>query len=260
MSTTAQSFPLINPKLKSQKDILLKLSSTKGQIAVLIDPDKGNDRASLDPIVERCEAANVDFLFVGGSTVSRQDFSKAVSYLKKNTQIPIVIFPGASHQISSEADALLYFSLISGRNPDYLIGHHVQSAKEVFSMDIEVIPTGYILIDGGTASSVAYVSQTTPIPPEKESIAINTAIAGILQGKELIYLDAGSGAKQCVPQKLVKSIAELSKPVIVGGGIRSLEQIEHFADAGANVIVIGNKIEEDIDFLLDIKSFIKHRV
>jgi putative glycerol-1-phosphate prenyltransferase len=148
-------------------------------------------------------------------------------------------------------------SLISGRNPDYLIGHHVASASEVYDMELEVIPTGYILIDGGTNSSVAYVSQTTPIPSDKQSIITRTAKAGILQGKQLLFLDAGSGAKEPVPSEIVKSLAGLPAPIIIGGGIRSLEKINEIKEAGANVIVIGNKIEEDIDFLLDIKLYIE---
>lgn len=232
-----------------------RLIAKKGQIAILIDPDKSNDDVALKELLKKAQFANVDYFFVGGSTVSREDFESCISFIKANSSIPVVIFPGASHQISEEADAILYLSLISGRNPDYLIGHHVQSAKELFDMKIEVIPTAYLLIDGGTNSAVAYVSQTTPIPPDKESIIINTAKAGILQGKQILYLDAGSGAKKTVPKKVIASLSSLDTPIIVGGGIRSMEQIKELSEA--NVIVIGNKLEEDIDFLLDIKSFIE---
>ena len=151
---------------------------------------------------------------------------------------------------------MLYLSLLSGRNPDFLIGHHVQSANEIFAMDLEVISTGYILIDGGTQSTVAYVSQTTPIPREQISIAKNTAIAGVLQGKKIIYFDAGSGAKNSVPTEMINETVALNVPIIVGGGIRSIGQINEYKSAGANVIVIGNHIEENIDFLLDIQAFI----
>lgn len=208
-------------------------------------------------MIEKAEFAGINYFFVGGSTVSSKDFNNTIKIIKEKTTIPVVIFPGGAHMVSEDADGLLFLSLISGRNPDFLIGHHVLAAQEVFDMDIEVIPTGYLLIEGGTNSSVAYVSQTSPIPSENESIIINTAKAGILTGKELIFMDAGSGAKNPVPAKVVEKVAALNKPVIVGGGICSKEQLDALYHAGANVIVIGNKLEEDIDFLLDINSYIK---
>lgn len=243
--------------MNTTSNITESFSSKKGQIAVLIDPEKSKKPSQLLELIKKAEFAGVNYLFVGGSTVSREDFVFVISFLKKNSSIPVVIFPGASHQISNEADALLYLSLISGRNPDYLIGHHVQSANEVYEMDIEVIPTAYILIDGGTKSSVAYVSQTTPIPNDKLSIITNTSKAGILQGKKLLYLDAGSGAQQTVLAETIKELNKLNTPIIIGGGVRTKEKISELSEAGANVIVIGNKIEEDIDFLLDIHSFIQ---
>jgi phosphoglycerol geranylgeranyltransferase len=222
----------------------------------LIDPEKCANHQNLLELLKKAFFANVDYLFVGGSTVTREQFSTCVEFINKNSKIPLVIFPGASHQISDQADALLYLSLISGRNPDFLIGHHVNSASEVFSMNIENIP-GYILIDGGTNSPVAYVNQTTPIPGNKMSIIQNTAKAGILKGNRLLYFDAGSGAKNHVPVDVVKKADTLNVPIIVGGGIRNIEQLERMRNAGANVIVIGNKIEKDINFLLEIKSFIE---
>ncbi|MEJ6617504.1 MAG: geranylgeranylglyceryl/heptaprenylglyceryl phosphate synthase [Crocinitomicaceae bacterium] len=243
--------------MNTTSQIAESFAKRRGQIAILIDPEKAKSQTELKELIEKAEFAKVDYLFVGGSTVTREDFVSTVSYLKAHSIIPVIIFPGASHQISKEADALLYLSLISGRNPDYLIGHHVQSANEVYSMNIEVIPTAYILIDGGTKSSVAYVSQTTPIPNDQLSIISNTAKAGILQGKQLLYLDAGSGAQQTVLPETVRELSLLNKPIVIGGGIKTKEKIKELSDAGANVIVIGNKIEEDMDFLLDIHSFIK---
>ncbi len=243
--------------MNTTSQIAESFAKRRGQIAILIDPEKAKSQTELKELIEKAEFAKVDYLFVGGSTVTREDFISAVSYLKAHSIIPVIIFPGASHQISKEADALLYLSLISGRNPDYLIGHHVQSANEVYSMNIEVIPTAYILIDGGTKSSVAYVSQTTPIPNDQLSIISNTAKAGILQGKQLLYLDAGSGAQQTVLPETVRELSLLNKPIVIGGGIKTKEKIKELSDAGANVIVIGNKIEDDMDFLLDIHSFIK---
>ncbi len=243
--------------LNVSKEIYEKFSRKTGQVAALIDPDKYSDLSRLKVLLEKSTFAGVDYLFVGGSTVSRKDFHLVVDFITAHSNLPLVIFPGAAHQISEKADALLYLSLISGRNPDYLIGHHVQSAQEVFAMDIEVIPTAYILIDGGNLSSVAYVSQTTPIPKDHLSIIMNTAKAGILQGKKLLYFDAGSGAKKHVPASVIHELKNLDTPIIVGGGIRSLDEMHQLRDAGANVIVIGNKLEEDIDFLLDIHAF-KH--
>jgi putative glycerol-1-phosphate prenyltransferase len=244
--------------LNASTNILAGICATKGQIAILIDPEKCREASKLEELLKKASFANVDYLFVGGSTVTREDFINCIDFIKSNSSIPVVIFPGASHQISGKADGLLYLSLISGRNPDYLIGHHVLSASEVYDMDIEVIPTGYILIEGGTNSSVAYVSQTTPIPGDKLSIIQNTAKAGLLQGKQLLYFDAGSGAKEHVPLNVIAEANKLNAPIIVGGGIRTLDQIKEIHEAGANVAVIGNKIEEDINFLLDIKSYLQN--
>lgn len=247
----------MNKPLKLSRDNIYSQLSHKTQIAVLIDPEKYSGEEHLIELIRKSEFAGVNFFFVGGSTVTRDEFDRCISVLSVNASIPVVIFPGSSHQISDKADGLLYLSLISGRNPDFLIGHHVASAHEVFDMDLEVLPTAYILIDGGTASSVAYVSQTTPIPPANTSIIVNTAKAGILQGKKLLYLDAGSGARRSIPASVIQRVSGLGVPVIIGGGIRSKEAIEEMHQAGANVVVIGNKIEEDLDFLLDIRTYLK---
>jgi len=239
-------------------DILKKIESSYGQVAVLIDPEKTNRPEQLDALLEKTSFAGIDYFFVGGSTVLRKDLEFVVSHLKMNSGIPVVIFPGGNQQLSTEADALLYLSLVSGRNPDFLISHHVNNALEVFELGIEIIPTAYILVDGGTKSSVAYVSQTTPIPREQKSIALNTALAALMQGKQLVYFDAGSGAKECVPQEFITELRKYSNaPIIVGGGIRDIETLKQFKVSQANVMVIGNKLEEDIDFLLDVKEFLK---
>lgn len=257
MSIREWSLRSIRKKLKLFDTTIYNYFRQKDQIAVLIDPEKFSGEEALINLIEKSEFAGVDYFFIGGSTVTRDEFEHCINIIAKTAKIPVVIFPGSSHQISEKADALLYLSLISGRNPDFLIGHHVASAHEVFDMNIEVIPTAYILIDGGTTTSVSYVSQTTPIPPSKLSIINNTAKAGILQGKKLLYLDAGSGAKQYVPLDVIKEISELRVPVIIGGGVRDIETIKNMHEAGANVVVIGNKIEEEIEFLLDIHSYTK---
>jgi putative glycerol-1-phosphate prenyltransferase len=242
--------------VNESNSILTQLSQPgKRFIAVLIDPEKCTDDKALKVLLEKASFAKIDFLFIGGSTVTRKEFDKAINLIRKLTKIPLVIFPGSAQQISSKADAILYLSLLSGRNPDFLIGHHIQSATELYDMDIEVIPTAYLLIDGGTQSSVAYVSQTTPIPRDQKSIVKQTAIAGKLMGKSLIYLDAGSGAKFNVPSSIIEELTFLNIPIIVGGGIRDTNTIRNLHDAGASVVVIGNKIEDEIDFLLDINNY-----
>jgi putative glycerol-1-phosphate prenyltransferase len=224
-------------------------------IAVLIDPEKCDNGEKLFALLDKAAFAHVDYIFVGGSTVSRSEFQQTISAIRSHSSLPLIIFPGSFHQISEEADAILFLSLISGRNPDFLIGHHIAAAQELSEMQIEVLPTGYILIDGGTKSSVAYVSQTTPIPNESLSIIRNTALAGKLLGMQLLYLDAGSGAKECVSEKCIHTLRDLGLPIIVGGGIREIDQMAALHKSGASVVVIGNKLEEDIDFLLDVRSY-----
>lgn len=244
---------------KGRKTVFNKISTQKGQVAVLIDPEKSLDVGYLNELVKKAEFAKVDYFFVGGSTVTHTQFEDCIRILKSLTSIPIVIFPGASHQISKHADAILFLSLISGRNPDFLIGHQVQAASELHEMDIEIIPTGYILVDGGRKTSVQYVSQTSPIPQDQFTIARNTAIAGSMMGNSILYFDAGSGAHTSVPDIWIKEISTMTNsPIIVGGGIRSLEKLNQFKQSGANVIVIGNHIEENIDFLTDIKYFVEN--
>lgn len=245
--------------MKSRK-ILKSITERKGQVAVLIDPEKANSSDRLMEIAKRASFAKVDYFFVGGSTVTPDQMEKTVTALKENASIPVVVFPGDYQQVTEKADGLLYLSLLSGRNPEYLIGQHVASARQVFELkDVEVIPTAYILIDGGKPSSVAYVSHTSPIPADKINIGVNTALAGLLQGKSIVFFDAGSGAQKPVPSKLIKELNMLQPdaPIIVGGGIRSIDEIETYKNAGANVVVIGNHIEEHIDFLLELNNYAK---
>jgi putative glycerol-1-phosphate prenyltransferase len=161
-------------------------------------------------------------------------------------------------QISDKADGILFLTLISGRNPDFLIGHQVESAHLIKKMDIEVIPTGYLLIDGGKTSAVSYVSQTSPIPADQTTIAVNTAIAGEMLGLDVLFMDAGSGAKHPVNVDMIAAVRKNTNiPLIIGGGIKTVEDIEAAIGAGADLVVIGNRIEEDTDFLLDIRSLLK---
>lgn len=240
--------------MRLNQEIFNQISSKKGQIAILVDPDKF-DFSKKEEFIRKVKFAQVDYLFVGGSTVEKKDLAAVVSFLKREMDLPVVLFPGDVHQYDEKADAILYLSLLSGRNSDYLIGQHVRTAKEIAQTDLEIIPTAYLLIDGGNSSAVAYVSQTTPMPQDQLNLIENTVIAGILQGKSLVYLDAGSGAKNVVSTNIIERIALQDVPLIIGGGIRTIEQITAAKNAGANVIVIGNYIEENVDFLLDIAFF-----
>jgi putative glycerol-1-phosphate prenyltransferase len=235
------------------------INSLNQGIAVLIDPDKFRSQNSTD-FFQKITVANPDFVFIGGSTVSSFDFDFCIETVKKKLKFPIVIFPGASHHINKQADAILFLSLISGRNPDYLIGHHIAAAEELEKMNLEVIPTSYILVDGGKKTTVEFISQTTPLPRDQFALARRIALAGKLQGKKITYLDAGSGAQKAISTDMINNVKSIGTPLIVGGGIRSIEQIQKCHKAGANVVVIGNAIENDVDFLLDIANYRKFSV
>lgn len=235
---------------------LLNLIKSKRSIAILIDPEKFKLQ-NTDVFFEKLRTANPNFIFIGGSTVSKVDFDFCISTIKKNVNFPIIIFPGGSHQISPLADGILLLSLISGRNPDYLIGHHIAAAEELHEMSLEIISTSYLLVDGGKKTSVEYISQTTPLPSDQNALARRIALAGKLQGKQLTYLDAGSGANNPISSIMIEQVKSIGSPLIVGGGIRSINEIERCHNAGANVVVIGNAIENEIDFLLDISNYQK---
>jgi phosphoglycerol geranylgeranyltransferase len=235
-----------------------RIINSQNAIAILIDPDKFLQQNTID-FFRKLNLAQPDFIFIGGSTVSKTDFDSCIVELKKNTESPLIIFPGGSHQIHEAADSILFLSLLSGRNPDYLIGHHIAAADEISKMKIEVIPTSYLLIDGGKKSSVEFVSQTTPLPHDQDSLARKIALAGMLQGKKITYLDAGSGAINTVSQSMIRQVKTIGLPLIIGGGIRSVEQVKTIHEAGANIVVIGNRIEDDIEFLLDIANYQKNK-
>lgn len=237
------------------------LNNGEKKIAILIDPDKMNREDDLLPLIERLTFLQPSFLFIGGSSVDKEDFDSCIRILKSKTDLPLVIFPGSHQQINENADGLLFLSLISGRNPDFLIGHQVEAAHLLKKLPIEIIPTGYLLIDGGRTTSVSYISQTNPIPRNQNTIAVNTVIAGEMLGLKAIFMDAGSGADYCVSESMIKAVKlNTELPIIVGGGIKSIDGIETAHNAGADVVVIGNKIEENIDFLLDIKSYLVHQI
>lgn len=220
------------------------LQKSDRKLAILIDPDK-HDQDGLIEIVEHANGISPDYLFIGGSLIYRSKVADAANLIRSFTKLPLVLFPGHFTQLTDEVDAVLLLSLISGRNPDLLIGQHVLAAPKLKQMTAEIVSTGYMLIDGGRATSVSYMSHTQPIPRDKEDIALCTALAGEMIGMKTVYMDAGSGAESPIPVSMVKTIADATEiPLIVGGGIRSIEAAEQYWNAGANLIVIGNAFEE----------------
>jgi len=227
----------------------------KKAIAVLVDPDKVEDTSKLLQLIHLASENYIDYFFVGGSLVTTTNLSEVVRLIKQNVNIPVVLFPGNSMQIDPSADALLFLSLISGRNPELLIGQHVIAAPIIRNTKLEVIPTGYILINSGKLTSVAYISNTTPIPDDKYSLAACTAMAGEMLGLRSVYLDAGSGAEKEISPKMIASVRKaVNIPLIVGGGINTVHKAAAALEAGADMIVIGNALEKDPDLLIQISD------
>ncbi len=220
------------------------LHGKKG-FAVLIDPDKTTlDKAA--QLITTAEHYGVSVFLVGGSLISNNFIFDLVSFLKKESSVPVVLFPASLHQIVPDADGILFLSLISGRNPEHLIGKHVEAAPLIRQTNLSVLPTGYILVDCGTPTTASYMSGTQPIPYNKPDIAACTAIAGEMLGLQLIYLDGGSGAVKPISEQMIKSVkSEIDIPLIVGGGIRTSLEAKNIWGAGADIIVIGNAIERD---------------
>lgn len=224
--------------------------------SVLIDPDKV-DEAKLEQLIDLSLQAKVDYFFVGGSLVISNHLDQCIQQLKAACDIPVVLFPGSPSQISRYADALLYLSLISGRNAELLIGQHVLSAASVKQSGLEIMSTGYMVIDGGAPTTVSYISNASPIPADKNDISICTAMAGEMLGMKVIYMDAGSGAKNPIPESMIEKVSQhISAPLIIGGGIKTAEKAYINCEAGADVIVIGNAIEKDPSLLKDIAAAI----
>ncbi len=238
------------------QSILDKKNSRHKAFAVLIDPDK-LDAAGLQKTIDLAVQSKVDYIFVGGSLVVTDTLNQMVAQIKQQCTIPVVLFPGSPDQITPKADALLYLSLISGRNPELLIGQHVISAPFVKQSGLEIIPVGYMLIDGGTPTTVSYISNTNPIPANKNDIAACTAMAGEMLGLKLIYMDAGSGAKNAIPASMIQQVAKHTQtPLIVGGGITTPEKAIENCKAGADIIVVGNAIEKDANLIQKIADAI----
>ena len=225
--------------------------------AVLADPDKISAE-EMPYLAKLCNVASVDYLFIGGSLLMAHRMEDCIRIFRAESNIPIILFPGSPSQVTPSADAILYLSLISGRNPDLLIVQHVISAPLVKASGLEVISTGYVLIDGGVQTTVSYMSHSMPIPADKPEIAVCTAWAGEMLGNKVIYLDAGSGAKHPVPAEMIQKVSmNIEVPLFVGGGISTPEKVKENCKAGANLIVVGNAIERDPLLIKDLAAATK---
>jgi len=231
-----------------------KKANGKKSFAVLVDPDKVDDH-KMRKMIDLAMAADVDYFLVGGSLVISNYLDECVKIIKHNCSIPVLLFPGSSTQVSKYADSLLYLSLISGRNPELLIGQHVISAPAIRKTGLEIISTGYMVVDGGAPTTVSYISNASPLPADKNEIAMCTAMAGEMLGMKLIYMDAGSGAKVPITESMIAQVANnIEVPLITGGGITDPEKAYLNCKAGADIIVVGNAIEKDESLIMEMAS------
>lgn len=242
-------------KLKDIYSTLCKRKENgKKSFGVLIDPDKVN-QGKLENLIRLAMAAKVDYFLVGGSLVISNYLDECVQFIKQNCSIPVLLFPGSSAQVTRYADALLYLSLISGRNPELLIGQHVVSAPAIKMSGLEIMSTGYMVIDGGAPTTVSYISNAAPLPADKDEIAMCTAMAGEMLGMKLIYMDAGSGAKKAITESMIEQVSKnIEVPLIIGGGITDPEKAYLNCKAGADIIIVGNAIEKDESLIREMAS------
>lgn len=230
------------------KDILKAKSENTKLLAILLDPDKVV-LENLSILISKINQSPATHIFIGGSHVTTNILDELIVKIKQNCDLPILLFPGNPSQISDKADAILFLSLISGRNPDFLIEHQVKAAPILKKTKLEVISTGYILIESGTETAVERVSKTRPLDRNNLDLALATAQAGEMLGNKLIYLEAGSGAKQVVPLEMIALVAQnIEIPLLVGGGIVDLQGIQNAYDSGADLVIIGTAFENDNNF------------
>lgn len=232
-------------------EILQSKKEKKKLLAILLDPDKIT-QDSLQNIIPKINQSPATHIFIGGSLVLTNNIDEIIRELKQKTTLPILLFPGNPSQISIEAHGILFLTLLSGRNPDFLIEHQVKAAPILKKTSLEIISTGYILIDGGNQTAVASVSKTIPLPRHNSDIAVATALAGEFLGNKLVYLEAGSGAKLSVPLETISLVSKnIGIPLIVGGGIKDRQGIEDAYAAGADLVVIGTAFENDSNFFIN---------
>ena len=239
------------------KKILDYKKREKKLFAILIDPDKTDDN-SLIQIIKRSNESNIDLFLIGGSLLIKDRIEEFIQTIKNHSDIPVILFPGSTVQLSKQADGILFLSLISGRNPEMLIGNHVIAAPFLKESKLEILPTGYMLIEGGRITSASYMSNTVPIPHDKNDIAVSTAIAGEMLGLKMIYMDAGSGANKTISNEMIKEVTEnINIPLIIGGGIKTEQEAKEKFEAGADIIVVGNGLEDNLSLINSISKVIK---
>lgn len=221
----------------------------KKRLAVLVDPDTP-DSSTLQTIIKNANEAKADFIFLGGSLLIKDALDECIDAIKSMTNIPVILFPGSIMQISGKADAMLFISLISGRNPELLIGSHVIAAPYIKQAKLETLPTGYILVDSGRQTTASYMSGSAPVPHNKPEIAACTAMAGEMLGQKLIYMDGGSGADNPISTAMIAAVRKsVDLPIIIGGGIRDAQTAVSICKAGADIVVVGNATEQNPDLI-----------
>jgi phosphoglycerol geranylgeranyltransferase len=244
--------------MKIYNRIIENFNAGKKQFSVLIDPDKSCN-SSLQDVCKVAISSGIDYFFIGGSLITNDTIESCINVLKQNSGIPVVIFPGNTMQVHKDADAILFLSLISGRNAEMLIGKHVIAAPYIKQYGLEVIPSGYMLIESGRPTTALYMSNTIPIPHDKDDIAVCTAMAGEMLGLKMIYMDAGSGAMKHISFSMIEKVKKnISVPLIIGGGIKTAEVAKNIFSAGADMIVIGNAIEENTSLIEEISAMVTH--
>ena len=255
---TSNIYVLKSKFMNIYNQILENKKQGKKSFALLIDPDK-QDKSELISVIKKAKQAKTDYFFVGGSLLTNDSLDSCLTTLKENSNIPVVLFPGNAMQVNDKADGILFLSLISGRNAEMLIGRQVITAPILKQSSLEVLPTGYMLIDSGKPTTVSYMSNTTPIPAEKNSVAACTAVAGEMLGLKLIFMDGGSGAQNPISEEMITEVSKsVSTPLIIGGGISSGEKAAANCKAGADIIVVGNAIEKDENLIIEIANAVHH--
>lgn len=237
------------------KTLEKRAATGQKSLAVLIDPDNVEDIGSVNNLVNLAKECYVDYFFIGGSLITQQNLDNIIRTIKSSCNIPVILFPGSNMHLDLSADGILFLSLISGRNPDLLIGQHVLAAPILKNSGIEVLPTGYMLVNAERSSAASYMSNTSPIPPDKYSVAACTAMAGELLGLKIIFMDAGSGAKEAISYKMISQVKRsINIPLIIGGGINSVAKANAALEAGADLIVIGNAIEKNPNLMIEVSE------
>ena len=235
-------------------NIIKNKKANKKSFALLIDPDKQNKK-QLISIIEKANHSKTDYFFVGGSLLTHDSLDACINTIKEYSNIPVILFPGNAMQVNEKADAILFLSLISGRNAEMLIGKQVITAPILKQSSLEVLPTGYMLIDSGKPTTVSYMSNTTPIPADKDAVAACTAMAGEMLGLQLIFMDGGSGAKKPISEQMITAVSKsVDAPLIIGGGISNGEKAIANCKAGADILVVGNAIEKDENLIAEIAN------